>query len=243
MISGIFLFLAAVCIGLYFLLKKRNESANHYRRKKIMPSFHLERAAETSVASNASVDASEDEIEDENEDDVLGIATQEKELTDDQSAPAEKIQAPISPESDCVIVMYLMAPDGSFYAGYELLQALLSAGLRFGKNRIFARHAHKDGRGDALFYCASAVTPGVFDLTQMGTFSCPGLSLFFSCASVSDPLATFDCLLETIDQLVEDLGGEVLDGTRAYFNKDKMVQYRQQIRAFENSKNTADLFA
>ena len=147
------------------------------------------------------------------------------------------------PTPDCVIVLYLMASDGAVYSGYELLQALLSAGLRYGKQHIFHRHHHKDGRGEILFHCASATTPGTFDLTKIGAFSCKGLSLFVSAASISEPLAAFDCLLETIDQLVEDLGGKVLDDQRVLLTKERMVKYRQQIRAYETGKTTADMFA
>ena len=174
--------------------------------------------------------------------DPLGLKVTEKksESVASSSAPAKKTNAQ---QSDCVIVLYLMAPEGMAYAGYELLQALLSAGLRYGQHRIFHRHTHKDGRGEILFHCASALSPGTFDLTQMGSFSCSGLSLFFSAASVADPLATFDCLLETVDQLSEDLGGQVLDEKRELFTKEKMIQYRQKIRMFENNKTTADLFA
>jgi cell division protein ZipA len=231
MITGIFLLLAAICVGLYFWSKGRQKVSNRYRRKKIVPAVS---------SRNDTSFFPEDEIKfDENELDPLGIPVAEKKA----EAVAAKNTAAISPQSDFVVVVHVMAPDDTQYAGYELLQALLSAGLRFGKNRIFARHAHKDGRGDILFYCASAVSPGVFDLTKMGTVSCPGLSLFFSASAVAEPMMVFDSLLETIDQLIEDLGGAVLDDTRAPLSKEKILKYRHQIRVFENSKNTADMFA
>lgn len=231
MITGIFLLLAAMCVGLYVWSKSRQKVSNRYRRKKMIPAVSSQ--YKTSFFP-------EDEIKlDEYELDPLGIPLAEKKVL----KATQKNTSSISPQSDFVIVIHLMAPADTQYAGYELLQALLSAGLRFGKNRIFSRHVHKDGRGDVLFYCASAVSSGTFDLTKMGTVSCPGLSFFFSASSASEPMAVLDCLLETIDQLIEDLGGTVLDDTRAPFSKEKIVKYRQQIRLFENSKNTADMFA
>lgn len=231
MITSIFLFLAAICGGLYLWSKNREKPSNRYRRKKITPPVQEKKTQEIFI---------DDAIHSEHDrEDVFGIDAPAKK---EEQSVVSKATSTLSPQSDCIVVMYLMAPEGNPYAGYELLQALLSAGLRFGKNRIFQRHLHKDGRGEVLFHCASAVAPGTFDLTQMGTFSCPGLSLFFSASSVDEPLSTFDCLLETIDQLVEDLGGQVLDENRAVFSKERMVKYRQQIRAFENSKNTADMF-
>src|SRR3990167_3471481 len=230
MITSIFLFLAAICGGLYLWSKNREKPSNRYRRKKITPPVQEKKHQE--------IISDDDGFSEYDREDVFGIAASEKKQ---EQTVASKTTVTISPHSDCIVVMYLMAPEGNPYAGYELLQALLSAGLRFGKNRIFQRHVHKDGRGDVLFHCASAVAPGTFDLTQMGTFSCAGLSLFFSASNVDEPLSAFDCLLETIDQLVEDLGGQVLDETRTLFSKDRMLKYRQQIRAFENSKNTADM--
>lgn len=231
MITFIFLFLAAICGGLYLWSKNREKPSNRYRRKKIIPSIYEKNTRET--VSN------DDHHSEYDRDDVFGITASEKKETQQVNS---KSTTTISPQSDCVVVIYLIAAEENPFVGYELLQALLSAGLRFGKNRIFQRHVHKDGRGEVLFHCASAVAPGTFDLTKMGTFSCPGLSLFFSASAAVEPMTAFDCLLETIDQLVEDLGGQVLDETRALFTKDRMVKYRQQIRTFENSKNTADMF-
>lgn len=225
MITFIFLALAGVCASIYFWSKNRNESSNHYHHAKTPKKTHDDMPLDSE--SNNDFESNE----------ALGIKIIEKKS---ERAPVSK---PAHLEMDCVVILNLMAPENAAFSGYELLQGLLSAGLRFGKNRIFHRHAHKDGRGDILFHCASAVAPGTFDLTQMGAFSCPGLSLFFSASQVAEPLTTFDCLLETIDQLVEDLGGRVLDEKRELFTKDRMIKYRQQLRVFENSKNTADLFA
>lgn len=217
------IFLAIMITGIYaYWRKTRAVPLNRYRKN--IPAVHL---PEKNVF--AAIEAEQES------DEALGIKVIEKK-------PAQ-IHTHTPTHTDCVIALYLMAQEGSEFSGYELLQALLSSGMRYGKQRIFNRHAHKDGRGEILFHCASAAAPGTFDLTKMGTFSCSGLCFFFSASHVDEPLSTLDCLLETIDQLVEDLGGQVLDEKRALFTKEKMVQYRQRIRAFENSKVTADMFA
>lgn len=220
----LFLVVMITCIYLY-RGKVRNTRSNHY---------HKHKAPELRTTTEQ---LTQEQADYEDTDEALGIRIIEKK-------PAEQtpIKANLSPQSDCLVALYLMAPEGTVYSGYELLQALLSSGMRYGKQRIFNRHEHKDGRGAILFHCASATSPGTFDLTKMGAFSCKGLCLFFKASAVEDPLSTFDCLLETVDQLVEDIGGQVLDENRALFTKDRMVKYRQQIRAFENGKVTADLF-
>lgn len=220
------LFAVVMVVGMYFYIQQNRAAArNRYRQRR------------TAVYAAQSLP--------EIEEDALGLKQPEKNLLSENntSNKTTSIQHKTTyPESDCVIALYLMAPESTEYAGYELLQALLSAGLRYGKQRIFNRHEHKDGRGAVLFHCASAISPGTFDLTQMGAFSCKGLCLFFKASDVEDPLSTLDCLLETIDQLVEDIGGQVLDDQRALFTKDRMIQYRQKIRVVENSRVTADLF-
>ncbi|MCX7121181.1 MAG: cell division protein ZipA [Gammaproteobacteria bacterium] len=219
-----FIFLALMFVGVFFYFRQnRPEVSNRYHKRKPI----MREKVDFNVNTESNID------------DALGLNSVEP--ADAAKSPA--LEKTSHAQSDCVIVLYLMATGESTYAGYELLQALLSSGMRFGAQRIFHRHAHKDGRGDVLFHCASATAPGTFDLSKMGAFSCKGLSLFFSASDVDEPLSTFDCLLETIDQLVEDLGGQVLDDKQALFTKEKMVMYRQQLRTFETRKTTVDMFA
>lgn len=170
---------------------------------------------------------------------VLGLKTSEKYAS---KSLTEHAKSTTHKPVDCVIALYLMASDNCVYGGYELLQSLLSVGLRYGKQRIFHRHAHKDGRGNVLFHCASALAPGTFDLTKMGAFTTKGFCFFFSADAVEDPLAAFDCLLETLDQLIEDLGGRVLDDQRVLLTKERVAQYRQRLRTVMNNHTTADMF-
>lgn len=208
----------AIALGLFYAYQLlRREPVNRYRPAR--------KAVEPSVNSDSNLDDLEDDT-----DSVLGLKQADKPVISAHST------------STVFIALYLMAPTNSVYGGYELLQALLSAGLRFGDQRIFHRHTHKDGRGDVLFHCASAAAPGTFDMSKMGGFTSPGLCLFFSVSDIEEPLEAFDLMLSTIDQLVEDLGGEVLDEKRQPFNKDKMIQLRQVIRSVEVNKTTMDMF-
>src|SRR3990167_2480566 len=176
MLSLFFLSLALIASVIYILRNKKSRVAdNRYQRK--TPVLHAESTAmgESEIAKQLYDDVSNLEAID----DVLGIATPKK----------TEIKIPTRTHTHTpnhVVAVYLMATEGGAYTGYELLQALLSAGLRYGKQNIFHRHAHKDGRGDVLFHCASAIPPGTFDLTQMGSFSCKGLCLFFEASSVDE---------------------------------------------------------
>ncbi len=164
-------------------------------------------------------------------DEVLGLKVepQQDKIENKQSVPS-------------IITCYVLAEQDRYYEGYELLQALLAIGLRFGEGQIFHRHEQKTGRGDILFSLASITEPGTFELSKMGGFSCGGLCLFLQLHKVKDPLQAYDIMLETAEQLVEDLGGVVLDDERKPYGKDKMVQQRKQIRQYSGNHRTADMF-
>ncbi|CAM4418475.1 MAG: Cell division protein ZipA [Legionellaceae bacterium] len=110
-----------------------------------------------------------------------------------------------------LIVLHVMALPGSIFLGYTLLQSLLTVGFRFGEMNIFHRHEQLTGQGKILFSLASATEPGTFNLNDIGSLSCVGLSLFMHTDKVDDPEQTFNLLLNTAYLLAEDLGGKVLD--------------------------------
>ncbi|MGB6976706.1 MAG: cell division protein ZipA [Gammaproteobacteria bacterium] len=145
------------------------------------------------------------------------------------------------------IVLMLMAKPEVPYTGYELLQVLLAAGLRFGKMNVFHRHEKISGQGEILFSLASAVEPGIFELNRMGSFSCPGLTLFLRLSNFQkgnkDLLQAFDLMIETARQLVEDLGGEVCDEQRQPLTDEKMNDWRSYLAYYERSRQIPDLFA
>ena len=144
--------------------------------------------------------------------------------------------------SEEIIVLMLLARRDRPYVGYELLQALLSAGLRFGKMNIFHRY-HQTAQGSGiLFSLASAVEPGTFEMSKMGGFSSAGLTLFMRTSDSEDPLLTFDLMLETAKQLVEDLGGEVYDGKREPLTEEKIAELRMRLLSLEEAQQSEDLF-
>jgi FtsZ-interacting cell division protein ZipA len=122
-----------------------------------------------------------------------------------------------------LIVFYLRAEQGKPYAGYELLQTILSTGLRFGDMNIFH---HADG-----FSLSSMTAPGTFVLDQMGSFSCTGLSLFLALENSDDPMKGFQSMLNVADQLVKALSGDVLDEGQALLSKDKVLELHQELQS------------
>lgn len=142
-----------------------------------------------------------------------------------------------------IIVFHLCAEPGMRYEGYELLQALLTAGMRFGDMDIFHRHEKKTGEGSVLFSLASMTKPGTFDMSQMGAFSTQGLTLFLTVnAKLKDPIKAFQMLLNTIDQLVEDLGGKVFDESHQLLSKEKVMELFGEINEIVKDRRNTDLY-
>ncbi len=128
-----------------------------------------------------------------------------------------------------LIILYLMAPQNQPFRGYELLQVLLAADLRFGKMNIFHRYAEETDPESILFSVASAINPGSFDMANIGAVSCPGLSLFMSISAVQDPMTIFDLILETAQLLSDDLGGILCDSEREPLTEETLAEYRDRI--------------
>jgi cell division protein ZipA len=142
-----------------------------------------------------------------------------------------------------LIILNVMAAPEQEYTGYELLQALLSAGLRHGSMNIFHRHEQINGKGELLFSVASATEPGIFELNKMGGFSCKGLTFFMQLSNLKDPMQGFEIMLDSAKQLLEDLGGILRDEKHELLSEAKIKEWRTNIQNFEQTKHIADLFA
>jgi cell division protein ZipA len=141
------------------------------------------------------------------------------------------------------IVIRLMAPKNTSYVGYELMQALLSGGLRYGSHNIFHYHEETGEEEKILFSLASAVEPGTFELSQMGSITCPGLTLFmeYSSNSETDPLNRLTLMLDTARQLSEDLGGQLFADTLKPLTENDIKKWRIQFESYEQNKKMGDL--
>lgn len=131
---------------------------------------------------------------------------------------------------DTILMVHVFAKDNKQFVGYELLQAILAAGLRFGEMDIFHRYQSLSGKGPILFSLACATEPGTFEMQKMGGFSCSGLSLFLRLSN--NPTIDnerFELLLETAEQLKDDLDGELRSHDYTTLSARQIDAYKQQI--------------
>ncbi len=141
-----------------------------------------------------------------------------------------------------VYVLHVMAKEEQPFKGYELLQALLSQGLRFGEMSIFHRYQQTNGKGAVLFSLTSAVEPGTFDIHKMGRCSCPGLTLFMASSGRSNvDMERFTLMLKTANNIARELDGECLDKRRQVVNDKTIAQYKQLIYKGEDSQTIGSI--
>lgn len=141
--------------------------------------------------------------------------------------------APIDSESSKgneqrTLVIFLLAKENRQLAGYELLQTILAAGLRFGEGQLFHRHQYPNGQGPVLCSLATATSSGVFDLQNIGAFSVHGLCLFMQTSGNS----TIDCerlsiMIDTARQLSEGLDTYLLDEMRKPWSEESEARYEK----------------
>ena len=153
---------------------------------------------------------------------------QRAELTE-QAQPQKSAEKP-NTQPEEVLVIHLMANKGEKVAGQQLLDAVLSAGLRYGAMKIFHRHLSDDGSGPVLFSMANLVNPGTFDLNTMGDLEVPGVTLFMALDDIEDPVDALNIMIEAVDSIVGDLQLNVMDESRSSMTRNTIDHYRQRAR-------------
>lgn len=133
-------------------------------------------------------------------------------------------------ETPASLVMFLKARENRQLAGYELLQTVLAAGLRFGEGHLFHRHQSPNGQGPVMCSLAAATPSGVFDLQNIGAFSVNGLCLFMETSGNSTIDAErFAIMLDTAKQLSEGLDTALLDDHQLPLTDAGVQRYYQKL--------------
>lgn len=174
-----------------------------------------------------------DDDYDNEEDDAGEEAALPEDPSDPLSRPAAS-RALTEPEE--VLIINIMAPRGTVFAGEDLLDSLLKAGLRFGDMNIFHRYSDIKGDGELLFSMANMVKPGHFDLEAMDEFETPGVSLFMTLPLRADSMKSYDLMVDTAREIAEALGGELKDEQHSVLTRQTIDHCRERIRDFERRR-------
>ncbi|KTD34529.1 cell division protein ZipA [Legionella israelensis] len=132
------------------------------------------------------------------------------------------------------LMLFLLAKNNRQFAGYELLQTLLTAGLRYGEGQLFHRHQSPNGQGTVFCSLAAATESGTFDMQNIGAFSVRGLCLFMQTSNnPSIDEERFSIMLETAQQLREELDCYLLDEQRKPLTEEGIAGYYRRLNLSE----------
>lgn len=138
------------------------------------------------------------------------------------------------------VMMFLLAKEGRQFAGYELLQTILAAGLRFGENSLFHLHQFTNEDGAILCSLAAATATGTFDLQNIGAFSVRGLCLYMQATNDSKVDAErFSIMLDTARQLSDGLDAHLLDSQRRPLTAERIARYYEILQLHDTHVETA----
>lgn len=163
-------------------------------------------------------------------------------LEKSQVAPKTEEEPPEPPPTDPIerqtaeaskqriVALRLVAAEGG-WNGQQLREALEAEGLHFGRFSIFHRE-REDGK--TLFYVASMMEPGSFDLSKMNDQNFPGISLFGIVPGPIEAPATFDLVLAVARRLADRIKGQLQDEQGSTLTAQRILNLREELVHFEH---------
>jgi cell division protein ZipA len=143
---------------------------------------------------------------------------------------SEQAHEPSETHKNQNIMLFLAAKGQHIFAGYELLQTLLTCGLRFGDGGLFHRHQHASGQGPVLFSLAAATATGMFDLQNIGAMSVKGLCVFMELSgNVTIDSERFQLFMQTAKHLAMELQANLLDEKQRPVTDATIAKYERLI--------------
>jgi len=153
----------------------------------------------------------------------------EHEHEDEDDADSADDQA----QAEEVIIINVMARPGTVIEGRRMLPILMKHGMHLGEMSIFHRHADNSGKGPVMFSMANMLRPGTFSISDMETFTTPGVSFFMQLPNKLGNMQCFDQMLQTAQAVKEALDANLKDENRSVFTRQTIEHSRQRIRDFE----------
>jgi cell division protein ZipA len=147
----------------------------------------------------------------------------------DQSAAAAE-----QPKQRQRIVALRVLTKGDRWPGRALVDALEAEGLVYGKYSIYHRQ-RSDGK--TIFFAASLVEPGSFDLEKLDELTFPGVSLFAVLPGPMDAPSTFDQMLASARRLAEKLDAQLQDEQGSTLTAQRILNVREELVHFEHVNN------
>lgn len=148
----------------------------------------------------------------------------------DVKEPLNKAAPPKPSMRRQTLMVFLLAKENRQFAGYELLQTVLTAGLRFGEGGLFHRHQLTNKESTILCSLAAATASGTFDLQNIGAFSVRGLCLYMRSTGFPEvDLDRLNIMLDIARQLSDGLDAYLLDDKKMPLDEQRILEYQNQL--------------
>jgi len=150
--------------------------------------------------------------------------------------PAAPSEAPAPRRSQKILAIRVTASTPARFDGTELLAALRSEGLGFGRYEIFHR-LHDDGR--PVFSVASLREPGTFDIEAMPTTYFTGVAMFAVLPGPVSAADAFDAMIFAARALAAHLNGSLADERGAPLTALRVGKLREEALEFERAAGSS----
>ncbi|WP_318403884.1 cell division protein ZipA [Photobacterium leiognathi] len=133
------------------------------------------------------------------------------------------------------ISLCVHARSGKILRGPSLFACLERHGLIFGENSVFHRHADLAGTEPVIFSVTNLLNPGSFPETNYQHFETPGIGFFLMLPCHGKASSNFNLMLQTAQQIADELNADVLDQDRVMITPNRIAQYRDKSVKYNNA--------
>ncbi|PSW19578.1 cell division protein ZipA [Photobacterium sanctipauli] len=138
----------------------------------------------------------------------------------------EKQQEQLPPD---YLVLNVHARNGDLLRGTKLFNAFEQHNLVFGENSVYHYHADVAGTGPVIFSVTNMVAPAHFPEGGNDSFETPGVAFYLMLPTqVGRADLHFKHMLQTVQQIADTLGADVLDHERALITPHRISAYREK---------------
>ena len=147
--------------------------------------------------------------------------------TEAKPEPADDAQ---QPPSEAVLVLNIIARDGSSLSGKAINSVAHANDMAFGDMNIYHR---MDQNEQPLFSMINMVKPGMFDPATIHELQTPGVSLFLQLPGPANASAAFDDMLQVAYRMSDALEARVCDKSRQPLTESAVDEYRHTAASFD----------
>ncbi|MGB5519519.1 MAG: cell division protein ZipA, partial [Gammaproteobacteria bacterium] len=145
---------------------------------------------------------------------------------------AEARQATETGLAETVLVLNIMARDGSTLSGKSINSLALANKLVFGSMDIYHR---MDDHDQPVFSLVNMVKPGSFDPSAIHDLTTPGISLFMQLPGPANASGAFNEMLQTAYRMSEMLEARLCDQRRQPLTESVVEKYRNTAASFDDN--------